>query len=652
MALTQDNVKFLAVARAGDKTIVASYAHTKKDKEETPKYLDMLGKVLKAPTWKQQVTPNSRHTLDCEPNKFHFTMDNDEIVYCAITAADYPIRLAFKLITAVQEDVAAKFAAKIGPAKEASLDKDVAKSFGTIATTYDDRTKVDKIAEVMAQVDAVKSTMQENIQVVLSNTEKMETVEQKSNDLSEQAKVFRNTGKSLSRAMWWKNLKLTIAVGLLGVLVLLIILAMLGVFKSSSTSTITKTEATTAPPHTFFTLMDGFEETLKDARFVRGISLLKEKRYEEAVVHFEDLLRTMVEGNENTDQLRVAPVYYEYGNALLSLAEATASVFGRDAAKGEEGEEEDENDLEVAWEMLEVARVLLTKHEGEDIRVDKELARVYSRLGDLGMESDLFQQARSDYEKSLALQKKILTSDDMDTTPLADVYCCMAITCIYEHAKQPEDGDAPAEEETKSDEPQATQSKMELQGLRYYVLAGQVMRDNLYRQAALCSEAATSFLNSHIPKAKAASSNGKAKAKAPVLEAPLADLQLEYIGPMEAMRKTYVAAMLQVRNVEPSSAEDASTLLNSEESQLLEYLEIYTELKEKVDGLRESCEASAASAASGATTTIGFGTAPVTTVGFDATTATKRDAPEAATVNVLPVAKKRKIAPTAVDAEK
>lgn len=58
-----------------------------------------------------------------------------------------------------------------------------------LATQYDDRTKVDKISEVLHQVDNVKSVMHTNIQVVLSNTEKMEVVEQKTNDLSEQAKV-------------------------------------------------------------------------------------------------------------------------------------------------------------------------------------------------------------------------------------------------------------------------------------------------------------------------------------------------------------------------------------------------------------------------------------------------------------------------------
>lgn len=107
------------------------------------------------------------------------------------------------------------------------------KALSAIAATYDDRTKVDKLSEVLNQVDGVKTVMHNNIQVVLSNTEKMEVVEQKTNDLNEQAKVFRNTGRKLRKAMWWKNMRVTLAIGVLCVLVILVILALSGAFKKS-----------------------------------------------------------------------------------------------------------------------------------------------------------------------------------------------------------------------------------------------------------------------------------------------------------------------------------------------------------------------------------------------------------------------------------
>lgn len=122
-ALTRDNIKFLAIARATDKAIVACYIHssTRKqqvDMNELNVYKEMLSKVIRAPTWKTQVTPNGRHSLECDPNKFHFTMDNDELVFAAITAKDYPIRLAFQMIAAVQQEIVPKFGSKALTCKE------------------------------------------------------------------------------------------------------------------------------------------------------------------------------------------------------------------------------------------------------------------------------------------------------------------------------------------------------------------------------------------------------------------------------------------------------------------------------------------------------------------------------------------------------
>jgi vesicle-associated membrane protein 7 len=199
-------------------------------------YKEMLSKVIRAPTWKTQVTPNGRHSLECDQNKFHFTMDNDELVFVAITAKDYPIRLAFQMIQTVQQEIIPKYGSKALTCKENGLDKDCMKSLAAISTQYDDRTKVDKISEVMNTVDNVKGVMHNNIQVVLANTEKMEVVEQKTNDLNEQAKVFRNTGRQIRKQMWWKNVKLTVMIGFLVILVLVIILAMAGAFKKSSTT--------------------------------------------------------------------------------------------------------------------------------------------------------------------------------------------------------------------------------------------------------------------------------------------------------------------------------------------------------------------------------------------------------------------------------
>ena len=95
-------------------------------------------------------------------------------------------------------------------------------------------------------------------------------------------------------------------------------------------------------------------QTKQDPRVTRGVELLKDKRYEEAITVFEDVLKTMcvaiavfpgvvcffvllhsptfahenrVETEKESDSLALAPVYYEYGNSMLKLAEVCLLFF-------------------------------------------------------------------------------------------------------------------------------------------------------------------------------------------------------------------------------------------------------------------------------------------------------------------------------------
>lgn len=376
------------------------------------------------------------------------------------------------------------------------------------------------------------------------------------------------------------------------------------------------------------------QQAMADPRFVRGEALLKSKRLEEAVVVFEELLRSRCEVEQLGDALGTAPVYYAYGHALVSLAEATASVFGsgvtEEPSEGTEAEQDAKNtadDLEAAWEMLELARVIYSRFPGE-LAVETQLARVYMRLGDLGMESDTFEQARSDYEKALLLRQKVLKeTQDPDTTLLADLYCCLAISCIYRDstAKPAEDG---------ADEEGAPEEKGDDEGLKYYVLAGRVMAENVHRLTTTCSTEVQQFVASRIPKYSASeldeAPKGKGKRKAG--SDSDATRSLLFLGEsMDTLKDEFVKA-----------AGKAESELTKDEAQLLEYMEIYIELKEKVDGIKESAAAQPVEQPKAEASETKDSEA-VTTIGFGAPAADTAGAPA---VNVVPVVKKRKTTPT------
>ena len=66
--------------------------------------------------------------------------------------------------------------------------------------------------------------MQGNIAAMLVNSEQAEGLAAQSEQLNEQANVFKKKSTQLKKNMWWKNLKLTILLVLLVVGILAVIL--------------------------------------------------------------------------------------------------------------------------------------------------------------------------------------------------------------------------------------------------------------------------------------------------------------------------------------------------------------------------------------------------------------------------------------------
>lgn len=89
---------------------------------------------------------------------------------------------------------------------------------------YDDLSKVDKTSSLIGKVDEVKVQMQDNISAMLKNTEQAESLAERSDQLNEQASVFKKKSTDLRKQMRCKNLKMTVILVLLVAGVLAIIL--------------------------------------------------------------------------------------------------------------------------------------------------------------------------------------------------------------------------------------------------------------------------------------------------------------------------------------------------------------------------------------------------------------------------------------------
>merc|ERR1712096_357941 len=124
-----------------------------------------------------------------------------------------------------------------------------------------------------------------------------------------------------------------------------------------------------------------------------------------------------------------AESYLYYGKALLELSRLESGVLGN-ALDGvpEEGddannsrvegesvekkdEEEEPSNLQLAWEMLELAKVVYTKQvdsgEGNKAEVEEKLCSAMLALGEVSLENENYSQAVEDIQLCLKKQESL-----------------------------------------------------------------------------------------------------------------------------------------------------------------------------------------------------------------------------------------------------
>jgi len=153
-----------------------------------------------------------------------FGADRDGICLAVVTGFKYPSRVAIAMLTELYSQFSDQYRLQAKSATPNTLTKKSKPMFSSICKKYDDLSSVDKASALQVKIDAVKGTMQGNIATMLQNTEKAENIAQQSDQLTEQASVFKKKSKDLKRQMRCKNLKMTIILGLLIVGILIVIL--------------------------------------------------------------------------------------------------------------------------------------------------------------------------------------------------------------------------------------------------------------------------------------------------------------------------------------------------------------------------------------------------------------------------------------------
>lgn len=83
--------------------------------------------------------------------------------------------------------------------------------------------------------------------------------------------------------------------------------------------------------------------------------------------------------------------------------------------EGDEEGEEEEDDFAFAWEMLDLARLLLDRHYPEpvaDEKIREKQSSIHLLLGDVSMETENFEQAIQEYESAVSTVDALFSSTD------------------------------------------------------------------------------------------------------------------------------------------------------------------------------------------------------------------------------------------------
>ncbi|XP_022906658.1 protein HGV2 [Onthophagus taurus] len=100
---------------------------------------------------------------------------------------------------------------------------------------------------------------------------------------------------------------------------------------------------------------------------------------------------------------------------------------GGSKSQEENGEEEEPSDLQLAWEILELAKIIYTKRED---RGKKFLADTLITLGEISMESENVQAAMTDINEAIAV---LGTLEDKNNRMLAEAYYKLGMAVAMEN---------------------------------------------------------------------------------------------------------------------------------------------------------------------------------------------------------------------------
>mmetsp|Transcript_30220 Transcript_30220/g.40351 ORF Transcript_30220/g.40351 Transcript_30220/m.40351 type:complete len:201 (+) Transcript_30220:169-771(+) len=144
-------------------------------------------------TFTKRTQPGQRQSITHESYVVHCYTRSDGLAGVVTSDAEYPSRVAFVLLTQMLDE----FMQTVGDSwKTVSVPESVAfPSIETYLQKYQDPAAADKVTKIQQDLDETTSILHKTIDSVLERGEKLDSLVEKSDDLSRQSKMFYKQAK-------------------------------------------------------------------------------------------------------------------------------------------------------------------------------------------------------------------------------------------------------------------------------------------------------------------------------------------------------------------------------------------------------------------------------------------------------------------------
>ena len=188
-------------------------------------YADAVMLVISKDPPKPAVSFGGFKVVQSEIHQVVYGADSEGLCMAVITGHKYPSHVAIQMLAEQHQQFKEKFGIQVQSATTDSITCNAKTLFSTLCKRYEDPAKVDKASALLENVNLVKSKMQSNIATMLANQEKAEGIAELSEQLNEQAKVFKRLSTNLKNKMRWKDMKMTIIIALVVIGIMILIFA-------------------------------------------------------------------------------------------------------------------------------------------------------------------------------------------------------------------------------------------------------------------------------------------------------------------------------------------------------------------------------------------------------------------------------------------